>query len=124
MIPSKKNILVIEDHDSLRLLLGNFLSKTYSVTTKKDGLEGMSWIGKGNIPDLILLDLGLPQLNGLDFLRNIRTSGFFSKIPVVVVSGNREEDDINQCLALGAKGYVTKPFNPLKLNETVSSAIA
>ena len=117
----KKNILVIDDHKSIRFLLGSMLGKQYAVTTKRDGIEGMAWMSRGNIPDLILLDMQMPRLGGSDFLRSLKTSGFFRNIPVIVVSGNEGDSDILQCKELGAKDYLRKPFNPVQLQESISS---
>lgn len=120
----KKNIIIIEDQHSIRLLLGAMLRKSYEVVTKKDGLEGMAWMVKGNIPDLILLDMSMPRLSGGDFLKNIRQSGYFRDIPVIVVSGNDEKEDIEMAHAFGVKHYLTKPFNPIKLKDKISQVLA
>ena len=119
-----KSVLIIEDHASIRLLLGSMLSKYYNVTTLKDGLEGMTWLVKGNLPDLILLDMSMPRLSGSEFLKNIRQSGFFRDIPVIVVSGNDGDDDIKNCEEWGVYDYLTKPFNPIELKEKISKALA
>lgn len=120
---SRKNILVVEDHKSIRLLLGNILSKNYSVTTKKDGFEGMAWLGSGNIPDLIVLDMSMPRLSGFDFLRGIRNSGFYRNIPVVVLSGNEDREDIERCTEMGISQYLTKPFNPISLRTSIGEIL-
>lgn len=120
---ARKRILIIEDHESIRLLLGTMLSKSYEVVTKKDGMEGMAWLVKGNMPDLILLDMSMPRLSGNDFLRNIRQSGFFRDIPVIVVSGNDGEDDVRNCLRWGVDDYLTKPFNPISLKKRIESVL-
>ena len=119
----KKSVLIIEDHESIRLLLGNMLGKYYNVTTLKDGLEGMSWLVKGNLPDLILLDMSMPRLSGDQFLKNIRQSGFFRDIPVIVVSGNDGDDDIKNCLKWGVCDYLTKPFNPIELKKKINRVL-
>ncbi len=124
MYVHKQSILIIEDHDSIRLLLGSMLSKYYHVTTMKDGLEGMAWLVKGNLPDLILLDMSMPRLDGHDFLKNIRQSGFFRDIPVIVVSGNDGDDDIKNCLKWGVHDYLTKPFNPIELKNKINKLLA
>ncbi len=116
---AKKRILIIEDHESIRLLLGTMLSKSYDVVTKKDGFEGMAWLTKGNLPDLILLDMSMPRLSGSDFLRNIRQSGFYRDIPVIVVSGNDGEEDMRNCLMWGVDDYMVKPFNPISLKKKI-----
>jgi CheY-like chemotaxis protein len=118
---SKKNILVIEDHDSIRWLLGRFLGKKHNVTTARDGWEAMAWLGQGNIPDLILLDLKMPRIGGSDFLKNIKTSGFFKDIPVIVLSGNEDDQDVAFCYELGANEFVAKPFNPIILNQKINA---
>lgn len=114
-----KTILVIEDHESIRMLMVNFLKSNYTVVTKSDGLEGLSWLSKGNIPHLIILDMSLPNLSGLEFLTNIRSSGFFGQIPVIVVSGNESSAFHDQCYQLGISDFLTKPFNPLELQTKI-----
>ncbi len=120
----KKNILVIEDHESIRLLFSRFLGKQYDVVTKQDGFDGLVWLSYGNIPDLIILDMSMPRLSGLDFLNNIRTSGFFHDIPVIIVSGEEDSRIIEQCHQLGIEGFITKPFNPIKLNAKIDNIFA
>jgi len=59
----KKKILVIDDELSIRMLLENFLSKTYDVIAKSDGMEGLKWLELGNMPDLIVADIQMPNLD-------------------------------------------------------------
>ena len=106
------------------MLLSNFLRKDYDVTTKADGLDGLSWLGQGNLPDLIILDMMLPKLNGIDFLINIRNSGFFGQIPIIVLSGEDKAKFKSACFQLGVSGYLTKPFNPLQLKTKINDAIS
>ena len=110
----KKKILVIDDERTIRVLLENFL-KEYVVTTKKDGLEGLSWLQEGNIPDLIVADIQMPNLDGYEFVRQIRASGFFKDIPLIVLSGIESTTEKVKCLKLGANDYLVKPFNPEEL---------
>lgn len=119
----QKNILVIEDHESVRKIIGRFLSKYYEVTTKGDGIDALTWLGAGNLPDLIILDMSMPRLNGLEFLTNIRSSGMFRHVPVVVVSGEENDRLINQCYELGISGYLLKPFKPNELKEKIAKAL-
>ena len=119
MNTSKRKILIVEDHDSIRFLLGSILSKQYEVITKRDGLEGLAWLVAGNLPDLIVLDITMPRLNGAEFLENLREITLFKDIPVIIVSGNDGESDILHCRELGALDYLTKPFNPISLKEKI-----
>ncbi len=121
---ASKKILVIEDHDSIRILFQRYLSKSFNVTTKRDGFDGLAWLSSGNIPDLILLDMSMPRLNGLDFLNNIRNSGFFRDIPVIIVSGEEDSRVIDQCYQLGIDGFIPKPFDLIKLNQKIAQLFA
>ena len=124
MNSQKSDILIIDDHDAVRLLLGLTFKNQYSVTTKKDGMEGMAWLASGNIPDLIILDMEMPRLNGLEFLQQLRTSGVFRNIPVILVSANENEEEISQTFDLGIVDFIQKPFNPIKLKEKVRNTLA
>lgn len=112
-----RRLLIVEDHDSLRLLMSSFFSKSFEVITAKNGLEAMTWLSKGIIPDLILTDARMPELNGAQFLSSLRCSGLYRHIPVVVVSGQPSEEEERTFRQLGARDVVRKPFNPVKLRE-------
>jgi DNA-binding response OmpR family regulator len=120
----KANILIIEDHDAVRLLLGLTFKKEYHVVTKRDGIEGLAWLSAGNMPDLIMLDMQMPRLNGLEFLRQLRSTGFFAQIPVLLVSGNDDATENAQVFDLGIVDFVPKPFNPVSLREKVTAILA
>ena len=120
----KANILIIEDHEAVRLLLGLTFKKQYNVVTKRDGIEGWAWLSAGNMPDLIMLDMQMPRLNGLDFLRQLRASGFFAEIPVLLVSGNDNATENANAFDLGIVDFIRKPFNPVSLREKVTAILA
>lgn len=112
-----RRLLIVEDHDSLRLLMSSFFSKSFEVISAKNGLEAMTWLTKGVIPDLILTDARMPELSGIQLLSNLRCSGLYRHIPVVVVSGHQNEDEEHTFRQLGARDVIRKPFNPVKLRE-------
>lgn len=112
-----KQVLLIEDHDSLRRLMGVFLSRNFRVVAAKNGLEAMGWLSKGEIPDVIVTDVRMPELGGAQLLSNLRSSGLYGDIPVVVVSGSGEEVDEQTFKQLGATAFFRKPFNPSQLQE-------
>ncbi len=117
MKSGKATILIIEDHDATRTLLGASFRKNYRVVTQKDGLDGMAWLALGELPDLIILDMQMPRVDGAAFLRQIHTSGVFKDIPVLILSANETEADVLKCFELGAWGFIQKPFNPVLLQE-------
>lgn len=111
----KKRILVIDDEQSIRMLLENFLKKEYEVTTKSDGMEALKWMEQGNIPDLVVADIQMPNLDGYDFVKNVRASGYYKDIPLIMLSGIESSAEKVKCLKMGANDYIVKPFNPEEL---------
>lgn len=120
----KKKILVMDDELSIRMLLENFLSKSYYVITKNDGLEGIKWMEEGNMPDLIVADIQMPNLDGYEFIKNIRSSGFFKDVPLIMLSGIESSQEKVKCLKLGANDYMVKPFNPEELSVRIELLLA
>jgi DNA-binding response OmpR family regulator len=120
----KPTILIIEDHEAVRRLLGILLKENFVVNIKRDGMEGMAWLTAGNIPDLILLDMQMPRLNGLEFLSQLRVSGFFRHIPVLFLSCTDANDYKMVLYELGIEGFMPKPFNPRLLKEKIEHILA
>lgn len=115
----KHQILVVDDDPNIRMLLEFLLRKKHNICTRPDGLSAMAWIAAGNLPDLIVLDIDMPEINGFEFLSRIRESGLYRDIPVVMLSGYEEDEVKQKCLAKGLCKYLLKPFNP----EDIFSAI-
>lgn len=115
-----KKILAIDDEMSIRLILETVLKGKYEVITKNDGEEGYSWmVNERILPDLIICDIQMPNLNGYGFLERVRSSGFFGDIPVIMLSGEEQSKERVKCYQLKAQDYVTKPFNPVELIEMI-----
>lgn len=107
----KKHVLVVEDEeDILALLQFNLIKTGYEVTCAADGEEGLRKI-KEKQPDLILLDLMLPGIGGLDICRKLRSEEQTAKLPIIMLTARGEEADVVQGLELGADDYMTKPFS-------------
>ena len=120
----KQSILIIDDDANLRMLLEYVLRKEYSVSTREDGLSAMAWLAAGNKPSLIIADVDMPRLNGYDLLRQLRASGYFRDIPVVMLSGYDDADIREKCLTAGAKDYLLKPFTPEKIMARIRCLFA
>ncbi|UII77105.1 response regulator transcription factor [Flagellimonas sp. HMM57] len=108
-------ILVVDDKQSLSDLVSQFLGQSYDVTTMEDGLAALAWMQEGNIPDLIITDLEMPKMDGFELIKKVKESGYFSNIPIIVLSCRDSSADRIQCLKLGADDYLVKPFNPEEL---------
>jgi DNA-binding response OmpR family regulator len=114
----RHKILVIDDELSIRLLLENFLSQDYDVTCKCDGTEALEWL-EGNLPDLIICDIQMPNMDGYHYLKNVRQRGYTKRTPVIMLSGTEASKERIKCYKLGAQDYLTKPFNPEELEELI-----
>jgi two-component system, chemotaxis family, chemotaxis protein CheY len=119
----KHNILVIEDDESLSFLLSRILKEKFNVTIKKDTLVAMAWLSKGNMPSLILCDYELPVVSGLEFVQNLRRSGAYSQIPLIMLSGMTDKKIIGDCLSAGANDYLQKPFDPPQLIAVITKVL-
>lgn len=112
-------VLVVDDDPAIRRTLTiNLRARDYDVETAADGRSALQIVDE-RMPDVILLDLGLPDLDGVSVLRRLRTN---TAVPVVVVSARDEPDDKVEALDLGADDFVTKPFSLEELLARVRAA--
>ena len=117
------HILIIEDDSSVCELLFTCLSKAgYRVSIAQSGEAGLSQIDE-DPPEAMVLDLNLPGMNGLDVCRAMRRDPWMSRIPVLMLTGQAEEDDVVAGLEVGADDYMTKPFSPKLLTARVKSLL-
>ncbi|MEQ1586924.1 MAG: response regulator [Cyclobacteriaceae bacterium] len=116
-----KRILIIEDDEPLCWLLEKILKDKYEPIIMKNGLEALSWLSDGNLPNLIISDINMPSLDGIELLENIHASGILRDIPVIMLSASEEPEKRRRCLALGASNYLIKPFEPQLLIEEIEN---
>ncbi len=119
----KKKLLVIDDEPSIRMILEHYFKKDYDVTIKSNGKEAMEWLEKGNITDAIVADYEMPIMNGLDFIKQVRSSILHKNIPLIMLSGKEETSNKITCLKEGADDYVVKPFNPEELDIRIKNIL-
>jgi DNA-binding response OmpR family regulator len=109
---SKETILIVDDEeDIIELIRFNLKNEGYVVLTAQTGEHALQ-IAKQSQPDLIVLDLMLPGIDGLEVTRHLRSSGQTSDMPIVMLTAKGEESDIVAGLELGANDYISKPFSP------------
>ena len=114
----KKKILILDDEISICLLLKNFLSQDYDVTTIQEGHAALEWL-EGHLPDLIISDIQMAKMDGYEFLTKVRHRGYTKHTPFIMLSAKAESKERIKCYKLGAQDYLTKPFNPDELEELV-----
>jgi two-component system KDP operon response regulator KdpE len=120
VMSNKIMILIIEDESAI----SNFISATltsndYQVIKATKGKEGISLV-TSHCPDLVLLDLGLPDIDGIEVLKNIRE---WSAIPIIILSARGHEREKVEALDLGADDYITKPFGTSELLARIRTAV-
>jgi two-component system, chemotaxis family, chemotaxis protein CheY len=115
-----KKILVIDDsaiiHQMYRMVLTRYKCQ---VVAAHDGQDGLDRLAKNADVDLILVDVNMPILNGLEFIRKVKEAGTFEHIPIIIVSTEGKDEDTRKGLALGAKAYLKKPFQPSDLHTLI-----
>jgi two-component system cell cycle response regulator DivK len=108
----KIRILLIEDNEQNRYLATFLLERHgYAVTSAPDGQQGIEMAGK-MVPELILLDIQLPIMDGYEVARSLRKLPALHRVPIVAVTSYAMVGDREKCLAAGCTGYIEKPINP------------
>ena len=126
MSKDSKSILVVDDNEDIRSLLSLVLLKEgYEVVLASDGAEALEKI-KATKPDLILLDVMMPGLSGLDVLSIIRDDKDkkINEIPIMIITAKSTIADIDIAVELGASSYIIKPFRPANLIDKVTAIFA
>ena len=119
----KTKIAVIEDEvDILEVINYNLSKEGFDVCSALDGEEGLALIKK-EVPDLVLLDLMLPGLDGIEICRKLKTDYSTRSIPIIMVTAKGEESDIVLGLGMGADDYMVKPFRPRELIARIRSVL-
>ena len=115
-----RTILVIEDEPQIAALVRDYLEHAgFAVLSAGDGAGGLA-LARARRPDAIVLDLGLPKVDGLDVVRSLRRD---SLVPIVIVTARGDEVDRITGLELGADDYVVKPFSPKELVARVRAVL-
>ena len=123
-MPGTPKVLVVDDDPVIiRLLEVNFEMEGFEVVTAVDGMDGVEKC-RATLPDIVVSDVMMPKLNGLELCVAIKTDPATDGIPVVLLSAKAQVADIRAGLDAGADDYVTKPFEPLDLIDRVNKLLA
>ena len=116
----KCSVLIIEDEKNIQTFMGKILKRhEYRVLYADNGQQGLEII-RSQCPDIILLDLGLPDMNGSEIIRDVRT---WTSTPIIVISARTAEQEKVSALDLGADDYITKPFGTSELLARIRASL-
>jgi len=117
-------VMVVEDEPENRLFIGLMLrTEGYEVVEAEDGPTAFRILEGGAHPDLILLDVMMPGLNGWQVFQRLREDPTAARIPVVMLTALAQRADVERAVELGVDGYLTKPFEPADLIHTIEEAL-
>lgn len=115
-----KHILIVDDSKTVRNLVAFIMKKEgFKVTAAEDGLDGLEKLYSASEVDLIVSDVNMPRMDGLTFIKTVREQEAYRDIPIVVLSTEGQDKDIQTGLTVGANLYMVKPAQPEKLVRNV-----
>jgi two-component system chemotaxis response regulator CheY len=119
-----KTILIVEDSATTRALIRAVIDEIgeFETVEASSGFEALKMLPQQQY-DLIITDINMPDINGLELISFVRNNPRFTHLPIVIVSTERSEEDKERGMALGATAYVTKPFKSFELQEIIKKTI-
>ncbi len=116
----EKHILVVDDSKTIRNLVGFVLSaEGFQVTFGVDGLDGLEKLYSMERVDLIVSDINMPRMDGFTFIQSLREQSAYKNVPIIILSTEGDQADINKGMALGANLYIVKPTEPKQLVRNI-----
>ena len=122
-VTTKKKVLIVDDEPNVRRLSHKILSNKFDIVEAEDGIQAID-VATAQKPDVILMDMMMPKMDGLTACHVIRNDPATKSIPVIMVTAIGFELNIKLSQQMGAAGYVTKPFSPQDLLDTIAQVLA
>ncbi|WP_183559211.1 response regulator [Mucilaginibacter sp. SP1R1] len=119
----KKTLLIVDDDLSILKLLNFILAKDYDVVVKSNGIDAFGWLEAGNMPELIISDLQMPYFDGQSFVKNVKISGFYRDIPVILLSAAHDLEEQVSKMPFKVEAYIHKPFKPNDLKTAINQLL-
>jgi two-component system cell cycle response regulator DivK len=117
---TKKRVLLVEDNEAtIEVVEMELKFLGYEVTIAKDGLQALKMLAE-QAPDLVIMDIQLPKMDGLEAIRQIRANPASRNIPILAATAKALHGDQEKCLAAGCDGYIAKPFNHRQLEAAIN----
>jgi len=115
-----KKALVLDDMKVTRLTVSTYLRVYgFDVDTVEDGIEALKKLSTGNKYDLIFSDIEMPNMNGLEFLKRVKSNINYKNIPVIMLTSLNDKETVDKTKKLGAAYHMSKPYNPEKMTEAL-----
>ena len=118
-----KKIVLIDDKSSIAKVVSIYLSKEYEFTYFENPIKAIDYLQAGNIPDLIISDIRMPEMMGDEFLNYMKKNELYKSIPIIILSSEESTTERIRLLEEGAADYILKPFNPLELKVRIKKII-
>lgn len=119
----KPLILIVDDKPEIAKVITIHMSADYHVIYLRNPIEALSWMHEGHIPDLIISDVYMPEMEGGEFLKQLKASIMFKNIPVIILSSMENSGERIKLLEDGAEDFILKPFNPQELKIRVRNIL-
>lgn len=125
---SDRSLLVVDDSATFRQLLCMSLTRVEgitqaNITQAENGEEALNKVRDGNF-DLVLTDINMPKMNGLEFVHKVRTELKRENLPIIIISTKGAENEIEKGIQMGANGYISKPISTIQLREMLQNYLA
>ncbi len=118
-----KTILIVDDAPSNITFLKSVLEETYVIKAAINGVTALKILNKQAPPDLILLDINMPEMDGYEVCRQIKVNAMLKDIPIIFVTSNTSSEEVTKGFEVGGVDYVTKPYNPNELKSRIATHI-
>lgn len=119
----RKKILLLDDKENIAKVVSFFLAKEYDIIYLDNALKGINWLNQGNVPDIIISDIRMPEMRGDEFLVYIKQNELLKSIPVIMLSSEDSTSERIRLLEEGAEDYIIKPFNPMELRIRIKKIL-
>jgi DNA-binding response OmpR family regulator len=118
-----KKILLIDDKSSIGKVVSMYLNKEYEYTYLDNALKALDWLQQGNIPDLIISDIHMPDMSGVELVAYMKSTELLKSIPIIILSSEDSTTERIKLLEDGAADYILKPFNPMELKVRIKKIL-
>ena len=118
-----KQILLVDDSITMLSFLSKLFKAQYNVVDKDNAQSALEILNNGQLPDLIITDINMPHINGIEFVTKLKNNQMLNNIPIIVLTSNQDSSDKIKMLKLGVDDYIVKPFNAEELTIRAQNVI-